>query len=116
VHPAQQSVVSAKRARRDAEIMYDQLLRDLPLVELFHELSGKSLVGKDAALARFWLGDVMCFEHHYHYLAWQQYLLSLKIWPALHNPTFKRLPVLLYHASRYWLRSVNQELRSRSTI
>ncbi len=114
VHPAQQSVVSAQRARRDSERMYAHLLRDLPLEELFPELSGKPVSGKDVARARYWLGDAMCFEHQYHRLAWQQYLLGLKSWPDVRNPAYKRLPVLLYLASRRWLGSQVRNLRAWS--
>ena len=96
--------------------MYRDFLRDLKLVELFPELSGKSLNGKDVAQARCWLGDAMCYERQYYLLAWQQYRLGLQAWPAVRNPVLKRLPVLIYLASRRWLGSQVRKLRARSSI
>jgi len=116
VHPAAGSAVHAPEVRQHAQQMYRDFLRDLRLVELFPELSGKSLNGKDVAEARCWLGDAMCYGRQYYHLAWQQYLLGWKAWPAARSPVFKRLPVLLYLASRRWLGSQVRKLRARSSI
>jgi glycosyltransferase involved in cell wall biosynthesis len=116
VHPAAGSAVHAQEVRQHAQQMYRDCLRDLTLVELFPEFDGKSLNGKDVAQARCWLGNAMCYDRQYHFLALQQYLLGLKAWRAVHNPAFKRLPALMYLASRRWLGSQVRKLRARSSI
>lgn len=116
VHPAAGSAIHAQEVRQHAQQMYRFFLRELTLVELFPELSGKSLNGKDVAQALCWLGDAMCYGHQYYHLAWQQYLLGLKAWPAVRNPVLRRLPVLLYLASRRWPGSQVRKLRAWSSM
>ena len=116
VHPACGSFVHAQEVRKHGQLMYRDFLRDITLVELFPELGGKSLDGKEIAQARCWLGDAMCYDRQCHLLALQQYLLGLKAWPVVRNPALKRLPVLLYLSSRRWLGSQIRRLRAWRTL